>query len=78
MHRHSDVFLNRDSAWVVVPEIALTASRPARTVKLAERCEDCVLEVGASGKGKPRAPGAGRVASLRNVKCQSLYFGPPW
>jgi hypothetical protein len=45
MHRHSDVFLNRDSAWVVIPEIALTASRPARTVKLAERCEDCVLEV---------------------------------
>jgi hypothetical protein len=32
-----DVLLNRDSARVVIPEIALTASRRAHMIKLAER-----------------------------------------
>jgi hypothetical protein len=29
--------------WVVIPEIPLTAYKPALMIKLAERCDDCAL-----------------------------------
>jgi hypothetical protein len=76
MHRQLDVLLNRELAWVVIPETAL-ASRPARTIKLPRGAR--IAPHWASGRGK-RGAGftAGRASELRNVKCQSLYFGPPW
>jgi hypothetical protein len=50
MHWQLDFLLNRGSASVVARKIpAYGASRPARKIKLAERCEDCALEVGAPG-----------------------------
>ena len=69
-----NVLFNRDLAWVVIPEIPLTASRPALMIKLAERCGDCAL----AGEIRGRRFTAGRASTLRNVKGQSLYFGPPW
>jgi hypothetical protein len=74
MHRQLNSLLDRDLAWVVIPEIALTASMPARTIRRGAR-----IALWWARPDKENGAVHVRGASpLQNTKRQSLYFGPPW
>jgi hypothetical protein len=63
-----------DLAWVVIPGDPPKGMQ-ARAHDQAGR-EVRGLRLNKEARGRRFT--AGRASTLRNVKCQSLYFGPPW